>query len=338
MPPAEPLPPPVQVFQMITGFAVSQAIFVVARANVAEHLAAGPVAVDALARTTGLNSAALYRVLRALASIGVFNESAPRTFANTPLSECLRPGVPGSQHAGALMIADLGYASFGELEWSVATGQPGFDKVFGAPVFDYLTAHPEVARGFDQAMTSIHGAETPAMIAAYPFTGFGTIVDVGGGNGSTLIEVLNSAPDAAGIVFDLPGVAERTRARIQDAGLAARCRVEGGSFFANVPKGADAYLLRHIVHDWDDAKSIAILRRCREAMAPGGKVLVVESVIPGGDEPHPGTWLDIVMLAMPGGLERTRAEFEALLAAAGLRLTRVVPTRSPVSIVEAVAA
>jgi SAM-dependent methyltransferase len=235
------------------------------------------------------------------------------------------------------MIAAHCYPAFGELSWSIGTGKPGFDKIHGAPIFDHLARHPDEGRCFDQAMTSIHGPETPAMIEAYGFARFQTIVDVGGGNGSTLIEILRSAPRARGIVFDLPGVVARAESTIRDAGLGDRCRVAGGSFFEAVPKDADAYVLRHIIHDWDDQKSIQILRRCREAMAPGGKVLVVESVIPTGDEPHPGKWLDIIMLAVPGGRERTRAEYEALLAAAGLRLERVVATRSPVSVVEAVA-
>jgi predicted O-methyltransferase YrrM len=322
---------------MMTGFAVSQAIFAVARLNVAEHVATGPVAVEDLARKTGASPDALYRVLRALASVGVFTEATPRRFSNTPMSECLRPGVPGSQHAGALMIALHCYPAFGELSWSVGTGKPGFDKVVGAPIFDHLSKHPDEGRIFDQAMSSIHGPETPAMIEAFSFARFQTIVDIGGGNGSTLIEVLRSAPKARGIVFDLPGVVARAESTIRDAGLGDRCRVEGGSFFESVPKGGDAYVLRHIIHDWDDQKSIEILRRCREAMAPGGKVLVVESVVPTGDEPHPGKWLDIIMLAVPGGRERTRAEFETLFASAGLKLERVVATRSPVSVVEAVA-
>jgi hypothetical protein len=322
---------------MITGFTVSQAIFVAAKLDVAEHLTAGPVPVDRLARKTGADPDALYRLLRALASVGVFTETAPRRFGNTPMSECLRPGVPNSQHAGALMVSDLCYPSFGELRSCVETGRPGFDRIFGAPVFDHLAEHPEQGRGFDQAMTSIHGAETPAMLEAYDFAGLQTIVDVGGGNGSTLIEVLASAPRARGIVFDLPGVVARAASTIRAAGLDGRCRGEAGSFFESVPQGADAYILRHIIHDWDDAKSIEILRRCREAMAPAGKVLVVESVIPPGDEPHPGKWLDLIMLAVPGGRERTRSEYEALMAAAGLKLERVVATRSPVSVLEAVA-
>lgn len=321
---------------MITGFTVSRAIYTAARLDIAGQLAAGPMPVEQLASKAGADADSLYRLLRALASVGVFTEPSPRRFANTPMSECLRPGVPGSLHAGALMVGNLCYPALGELPYSVQTGRPGFDKCFGMPVFDYLAKNPEEGRLFDAAMTSIHGGETPAMIEAYGFGAFTTIVDIGGGNGSTLIEVLGSAPRARGIVFDLPGVVERTTPIIAAAGLADRCRTEAGSFFEGVPR-ADAYILRHIIHDWDDAKSAVILQRCREAAAPGAKVLIVESVIPPGDEPHPGKWLDVIMLSVPAGRERTRAEYEKLLAKAGLRLSRVVPTKSPVSVVEAVA-
>ncbi len=338
------LPPHLQIFQLLTGTVVSQSIHTAAKFNIAEHLAAGPKPVEELAKTSGANADALYRLLRALASMGIFTEQSPRTFANTPLSDCLRPGVPGSQHAGALMIGTICCRAFAELPYSVETGKPGFDRVYGAPLFDYLTKHPDEGRVFDQSMQSIHGPETPAMIEAYDFGAFKTFVDVGGGNGSTLIEILRAAPQARGIVFDLPGVAERTAPLIAAAGLSGRCRAEAGSFFDAVPRGADAYILRHIIHDWDDDKSIQILRRCRDgaaAASPGaqrGKVLVVESVIPPGDEPHPGKWLDVIMLAVPAGRERTKAEYEKLFAAAGLKLNRIVPTKSPVSVVEAVVA
>lgn len=336
----QPLPPQAQLFQMLTGAVVSQAIYAAAKFNVAEHLAAGPLTVDDLARKSGANLDALYRLLRALASIGIFTElpppGPPRRFANTPMSECLRPGVPGSQHAGALMIGSICHRAYAEMPYCIETGRPGFDRVFGLPLFEYLAKHPDEGRIFDQAMQSIHGPETPAMIEAYDFGAFTTIVDVGGGNGSTLIEILRAAPRARGIVFDLPGVVERAAPAIGAAGLGDRCRAEAGSFFESVPSGADAYILRHIIHDWDDEKSIQILRRCRAAAAPNAKTLIVENVIPPGDEPHPGKWLDIIMLAVPAGRERTAAEYEKLFAAAGLKLARIVPTKSPVSVVEGV--
>jgi hypothetical protein len=254
-PPIETLPPAVQLFQMLTGFAVSQAIYAAARLNIAEHLARGPTDVEQLAERSGAAPEPLYRLLRALASVGIFTEPSPRRFANTAMSEFLRPGVPGSQHAGAVMIGNLCYPAFGELPYSIETGRPGFDKHFGMPLFDFLTKHPGEGRLFDAAMTSIHGPETPAMIEAYDFSSFKTIVDIGGGNGSTLLEVLRAAPQARGIVFDLPGVVERTAPAIAAAGMADRCSAQAGSFFESVPRGADAYILRHIIHDWDDEKS-----------------------------------------------------------------------------------
>lgn len=341
-------PPHIALFQMTTGFAVSQAIFTAARLNIAEHIAQhatasgkavpqAAVSIDQLASKANANPEALYRLLRALASVGIFTEPTPRAFANTPMSTLLRPNIPGSQYAGALMIAQHCYPAFEELLYSVQTGRPGFDKRFGEPLFDHLSKHPEEGRLFDQAMQSVHGPETPAMIAAYDFSAFKTICDVGGGNGHTLLEVLRAAPGSRGIVFDLPGVAERTAPNIAAAGLAGRCRAEAGSFFEGVPT-ADAYILRHIIHDWDDAKSIQILRNCRKAAAPGARILIVESVIPPGDEPHPGKWLDLIMLSVPAGLERTREQYDRLLMSAGLKLQRIVPTESPVSVIEAVVA
>jgi hypothetical protein len=332
----EGVPPPVQLFQMMTGFAVSQAIFVAARLDIAELIGdGGGEAVEDLARRAGVQPGPLYRVLRALASVGVFTEASPRRFANTEMSRLLRAGVPGSQHAGAVMIAVHCYPAFEGLLDSVRTGRAGFETKFGVPLFEHLAKHPDEGGLFDKAMESIHGPETPAMIAAYDFSGFKAICDVGGGNGHTLLQVLRAAPGARGIVFDLPGVVERTGPHIAAAGMAWRCTVEAGSFFERVP-AADGYILRHIIHDWDDEKSVAILRRCREAAAPGARVLVVESVIPPGDEAHPGKWLDLVMLSVPGGKERTAGEYEALLKQAGWTLTRIVPTASPVSVVEGV--
>lgn len=330
--------PQTDLFQMATGFVASQAIYAAAHFNIAEHLAHGPSSIDALAAKTGAHAGSLHRVLRALASVGVFTETTPRTFANTPMSELLRPGVANSQYAGVLMIGRHCYPAFGEIVHSVETGRPGFDKHFGAPLFDYLSKRPDDGHVFDQAMQSIHGPETPAMIAAYDFKQFNTIVDIGGGNGSTLLEILKSAPRARGVVFDLPGVVERTAPLIGAAGLADRCRAEAGSFFESVTKRADAYILRHIIHDWDDDKSVQILTRCREAAAPGARILIVESVIPEGNEPHPGKWLDIIMLAVPAGFERTESAYQSLTKAAGLKLTRIVPTKSPVSVIEAMPA
>jgi hypothetical protein len=323
---------------MITGCLVSQAICTAARLGVADRLAAGPRPVEELARECGADADALYRLLRALAAEGVFDEVEPRRFGLTAKGELMRSDVPGTQRPFAIMVGEFMYRALDEFPHSVRTGGAAFDKVFGKPIFEYLAEQPERGRVFDAAMGSIHGGETQPMIEAFDFSGVGTIVDVGGGNASTLLAVLRAAPRARGIVFDLPGVIDRTTRIIDEAGMADRCAVEGGDFFARVPSGGDAYLLRHIIHDWDDDRSVAILSRCREAVAPGGRVLVVESVLPEGNVPHPGKWLDLIMLAIPGGRERTASEYERLFTRAGLTLARIVPTASPVSVIEGVVA
>jgi len=232
------------------------------------------------------------------------------------------------------MTGELYYAAFGELLYSVRTGKVAFDKVYGLPIFDYLGQHPEQAGLFDETMVGVHGRETAAMLAAYDFSGIRVLADIGGGNGSVLTTVLQKHPDMRGILFDLPGVAERARAKLEAAGLTDRCRVVGGSFFESVPGDADAYLLRHIIHDWDDARATRILQHVHRAMAADGKLLVVESVIPPGNEPSFGKSLDLAMLVLPGGEERTADEYRRLYETAGFRLTGIVPTTAGVSVID----
>jgi hypothetical protein len=323
-----------QIAQIITGYWLSQAVYVAAKLGLADRLQNGPRTADELARETSTDPRSLYRLLRALASVGVFAEDGQHRFGLTPLADCLRRDVPGSQWAMAVMAGEEHYATYGELLHSVRTGRPAFEKVYGQPVFDFLSDHPEQARLFDQAMVSVHGRETGAVLDAYDFTGIGVLADVGGGNGSVLTAVLQRYPAMKGILFDLPGVAERARANLRAAGLADRCQVVGGSFFESVPDGADAYLMRHIIHDWDDERCTRILRNIHRAMGAGGRLLVVEGVLPPGNEPAFGKLLDLTMLVIPGGQERTREEYEALFWTGGFRLTRVVPTQAEVSVLE----
>src|SRR5262249_28867669 len=276
----------------------------------------------------------LYRLLRALASIGIFAEDPDGRFRLTPLAECLRSDVPGTQRPAALLMGGEHYRSWGEFLYSVRTGRTAFDHAYGMPVFDYLAVHPEQAEVFDAAMTAIHGAETGAMLAAYDFSGVGTLVDVGGGNGSLLCAVLRQYPSMHGVLFDRGHVVERARPNLRAAGVEGRCRAVAGSFFESVPPGGDAYLLRHIIHDWDDEQSLRILRNCRRAVGGQARLLIVESVIPPGNEPSFSKWLDLNMLVVPGGLERTEAEYRDLLQQAGFRLVGVVPTAMEVSVIE----
>jgi hypothetical protein len=330
---AEPSPHQ-QLDQMITGYWISQAIYAAAKFGIADHLKDGPKSVAELARATSANPDALYRLLRALASVGIFAEGESHRFSLTPLAEPLRSDVAGSKRALALMSGDEQFRAWAEIDYSIRTGKIAFDQVFGEPVFDYLGHHPDKARIFDAAMVGIHGRETSAVLSAYDFSRIGVVADIGGGNGSQITELLQKHPRMKGILFDLPHVIERAKERIHTAGLAERCTMVAGSFFDAMPEGADAYILRHIIHDWDEEKCLTILHNCHSAMPTGGKLLVIESVIPPGNEPFHGKFLDLVMLLIPGGKERTASEYRALFEQAGFELTRIVPTGSEVSIVE----
>lgn len=323
--------------QMISGYWSTQAIYVAAELGIADLLAEYPQTAAELAARTGTHGEALYRVLRALASVGIFAEDAESRFSLTSLAEYLRSDVPDSSREFAIMAGSEMYASWGGLLGAVETGEAAFDKTFGMPVFHYLTERHDRGRVFDAAMTSVHGRETGAMLDAYDFSPFETVVDVGGGAGLMLAGILERHPTMKGVLFDMPAVADRARATLSAAGVAERCRIAQGDFFTSVPEGGQVYVLRHILHDWDDGAAVAILRNCRQAMGPAGRVLVVESVIPPGNEPSFGKWLDLMMLIV-GGRERTHAQYERIFGDAGLRLTRAVPTAAEVSVLEGVSA
>lgn len=325
---------PNQLDQMITGYWVSQSIYAAAKLGIADLLVAGPQTAAQLADATSTNGGALYRLLRALASVGIFTENEQREFALTPLAEFLRSDVPGSKRALALMSGDEQFQAWSEILYSIQTGKTSFDKVFEKPIFEYLADNPDKGQIFDQAMTGIHGRETGDILNAYDFSGINTLMDVGGGNGSNIVNLLQNYPEMKGILFDLPQVVERAEPHIEQAGLTDRCQLIGGSFFESVPAGADAIFLRHIIHDWDDEKSLTILRHCHAVMSENSRLLVVESVIPPGNDPFPGKFLDLVMLMIPGGKERTAEEYEALFEQAGFELTRIIPTESKLSIIE----
>jgi hypothetical protein len=330
------LPLPAQLGQMIAGYWTSQAIFVAAKLQIADLLRDGPLSVVALGEQTGTRPELLYRVLRALASVGIFAEQRPGEFGLTPLAELLRRDVPNTQHPLAVMMGEEHYRVWGELLDALRTGENAFEKLYGKPVFDYLADHPEQGRTFDAAMVAIHGRETQAVLDAYDFAGITTLADVGGGNGSKLTAILQRHPRLKGLLYDLPHVVERARPNLVAAGLAERCTLVGGNFFESVPTGADAYLMRHIIHDWNDEQSLTILRHCRRAMPPHGKLLLVESVIPPGNEPFGAKFLDLTMMLIPGGKERTEAEYHTLYEQAGFQLTRIVPTATEISVIEGV--
>lgn len=327
--------PPDALLQMMTGYWISKAIYVAAKLGVADLLTDGPLSAEELAMATQTHGPALYRLLRALASVGVFSEESPGRFTLTPLATLLRSDTPDSMRALAIMYAEEQSRAWDDVLHSVQTGQPAFEHAFGARYFDYFATHPEASRVFNEAMVGWTTQVVDAVVAAYDFSPFATVMDVGGGHGALLAAILKSAPAAQGILFDQPHVVEGAEPFLAAAGVVNRCERVGGDFFAEIPAGADAYVLAQILHDWDDERSVAILRQVRRAMPAHGKLLVVELVLPEGNDPFLGKWLDLHMLVLLGGQERTVAQYAALLRAAGFELLGVIPTTAQQSIVEA---
>lgn len=330
---SSPPPPHAQVFSLSASMVTVRALWAATELGVADQISADPVCIDALAAAIGAHADTLYRILRLLAANGIFCEHPDRCFSHTPQSETLRQDHPTRMRAAVRLMGGAEFwNAFAHLDASARTGESGWALTQGQAFFDWLPQHPEMVPIFNEAMIGIHGAEPPAVAAAYPF--HGTVVDVGGGSGGLLIEILQRHPQASGILFELPHVVEAARANFAAAGITERCTVQTGSFFEGVPAGADVYLLSHIIHDWDERSCLRILSQCRQAMTPDSRLLLIEMVVPGPNQPHPAKQLDLVMLTVPGGRERTEAEYERLVEQAGLRLVRVLPTASPVSIVE----
>jgi hypothetical protein len=336
-------PPPTEaatqhLYQLATGYIVSSALYPVLKLKVADHMASGPCTSAALAQATGANRDALYRVMRMLASVGVFDETEPHLFALTPVGTLLRSDVPGSVHDLALWLCDpFHFQTYGELLHSLTTGKPSADKVVGMPVFEYLPRDPELSERFNNAMTGFSAAVIPGVLKAYDFSGIHVMCDVAGGHGEILVSILRQYPKMRGVLFDLEHVITGAIPRIQSMGLAKRCQTASGDFFKAVPAGADAYIMKHIIHDWDDDRAAAILTNIREALQgkPNGRLLLIEAVIQPGNQPDLMKLIDIEMLLIPGGRERSADEFAALFSRAGFELTRIVPTESPLAVVEA---
>lgn len=325
-----------ELIRLIFAKNVSMALSVVAKLRVADLLAEGPRALADLAARTKTHAPSLYRVLRTLASVGVFAEQADSRFALTPTGEYLRTGVKGSLRGLAdLTCSDSTWRPWSRMIETVRTGSPAFDGVHGEPIFEYLGKHPDESAVFNEAMTGFSSNIAPAVAEAYDFSAFKMIVDVGGGHGTLLTTILRAHPGVSGIAFDSPPVVAGAEDAIREARLAGRCRTAGGDFFLSVPDGGDAYLLKHIIHDWSDDQATTILRNCRRGVNPGGKLLLVEMVVAPGDTSDFAKLLDLEMLVNLTGRERTEAEYRQLLSKAGWRLTRVIPTKSSVQIVEA---
>ena len=333
------LTPHAQIVQMMMGSLVARLIYTAARLRLADHIAAAPRTAEDLAAVTGTHAPALHRLMRTLTGLGILTHDSEHHFALTPLGDALRTGAPGAALPTILTFGGPVFTrAFDEFEHSLATGETGFEKAFGLPIFNYFAGHPEDAALFNDTMIGFHGDEPAAVVAAYDFSGFRKIVDIGGGTGNLLSMILSRTPAAQGVLFDLPHVIASATPLIKERAVDDRVAHERGDFFQAVPAGGDAYVLSHIIHDWHEDQCLTILRNCRTAMAPGGRLLLVEMVLPDGDAFHPGKLLDMVMLTVPGGQERTAPEYARLLDKAGLRLVRIVPTASAVSVVEAAAA
>jgi predicted O-methyltransferase YrrM len=330
--------PQAELRRMLTGFWITQCVFAAAKLGIADLVADGAKPVVELADEVQADPSALYRLLRALASVGVFAEVGSQSFEQTPLSSLLREGTPDSLRGLALLVGIISVPVWAQIVHSVQTGQPAVDKVLGASLFEYLDRNPQAAKIFDEAMAGQTVMIARAVIAAHDFSQYRTIVDIGGGTGALITEILAAAPRSRGINFDQPAVAERAKSLLQSKGLADRCLAIGGDFFVEIPSGGDAYLLKFVLHDWSDEDCVKILRNTRAAMAQGSVLLVIESVIPAGNASYPGKLMDVNMLVMTGGRERTESEYGALLERGGFRLRRVMPAHPIASIIEAVKA
>ncbi len=336
--PEPALPPPLTILRMLTGKWVSQAISTAAQLNLADHLAAGPKSASELAQAAGCNERAVCGLLRALASVGVFAEVEPARFENTPLSDALRAKAPGSIRAMALFFGDHPtWDAWGELSYTVRTGKPAFERVNGAPAYQYFREHAETTSYFNEAFSANSVQETEVIQRCFDFAHLATLVDVGGGQGALLSSILRRNPAQKGILFDLPHVVAGADAQLAASGVAARCSVVGGDFFETVPAGADGYLLKHVLFNWNDERATAILTSIRRAMQDHSRLYIIDPVILPGNGQTFEKFLDLEMRVLyEGGGERTESEFRSVLSAAGLKLLRIVHTELPTcSILEA---
>ena len=330
------LPAQLQMIQYITGFWMSRAVWVAAKLGIADLLQSGPKSADELAQATGTHSPSLYRILRALTSVGVCNRDSEDRFGLTPLSETLVTDAPGSVRW--FIISELGqehYPAWGNLMHSVKTGEIAFDSFFGMDIWKYFAQNPEDAAVFNDSMSGMTAAVNEAITSLYDFSRFNKVVDVGGGHGGLITSILQQNPEVKGVLFDAPEVVKGARPKLEQAGVADRCETVAGDFFKSVPEGGNAYVMKWIIHDWEDEKALTILKNCRRHMQPSDRLIIVDCVVPENDEPDFSKTFDLNMLVMTGGKERTRSEFEQLVAAAGFKLLRVIPTDLPPSIVEA---
>jgi len=337
--PIQAHPPAAFLTELAFGMKMTQALYVAAKLGIADLLSAGPRHVSQLASSTETSERSLYRVLRSLAAVGIFRETDPKVFELTPYAEALRSDVPNSFRNGAIFLGEGWlWNVMGQMLYSVKTGKSAWAHVHGSDVFDYLAHNPDQLEIFNRAMTEMTVSAAPAIVEAYDFSPFKTIVDIAGGHGYLLSQILNATPGLRGVLFDVAPVIAGAGTILEQEGVTDRVETVSGNFFESVPSGADAYIMKYIIHDWDDERSNIILRNIARVMSAHAKLLIVEMVVPEGNEPHFSKVMDLGMLVLPGGVERTRSEYHTLLGGAGLRLDRIIPTQTPLSIIEAVKA
>ncbi|BCL84231.1 methyltransferase [Ktedonobacteria bacterium brp13] len=323
---------------LVGGVRLAKAVHVAVQLGIPDLVDTTPISAKELAELTGSHERSLYRLLRAIASIGIFKEVEPTQFVATELSLYLRKDYPNTvRYMVMMMFTDSDWEAWERLDYSVRTGHSAFEHVHGTDSWTYLTSHPEEYEIFNRAMTSISDTTNASIINAYDFSTIHTLADIGGGHGKVLATILQAHPSMQGILFDLAPVADTARDVIAEAGLEERCQVIGGSFFDEIPTGADAYLLKHVLHDWDDAACKKILDACHSAMPAGTKLLIAEQVLPLTDIPVSVASTDLSMLVGPGGCERTEQEYHTLLEASGFKIIKVHPTHALHCVVEAVA-
>ncbi|WP_236142636.1 acetylserotonin O-methyltransferase [Nostoc sp. CMAA1605] len=322
--------------EWIHAYWMSRCVYVVAKLGIADLLKDGAQHCDTLAKATDTHSDALYRILRALASVGIFAEIKPRYFALTPLADNLQTNHPESVRAMAILRGEEHYyKAWGDLMYSLQTGDSAFERLYGMDLFEYNDRDSTQGEIFDRAMAESE-EENTLVLEAYDFSSINKLADIGGGKGLSLATILQAYPSITGILFDRPDVVERAK-NSWDLALRNRCEFIGGSFFEEIPTAADAYILKHIIQDWDNERSLTILQRCHQAMKPQSRLLVIDFVIPPGNEFYGSKFIDVNMLVMcPGGRIRTEEEFHKLFQAAGFKITQIIPTQSEVSIIEAI--
>jgi hypothetical protein len=329
------LPPPAAVLKLVTGMWAAKTAATTASMKIPDQLAHGPKSAEEVARAIGANADAVYRLMRGAAAIGLFTMDSGRRFALTPVGDCLRSDSPHSMRS--LLVAEMApghWLPWGQLEEAVRTGKPAAPKALGTDIWEYYKKNADEGFLFAEAMSGMSHVAMQAVLASYSFAGASKVVDVGGSHGSFLSAVLQREKTARGVLFDRPEVIEGAGPTLDAAGVADRVERVAGSFFEKVPAG-DVYLVKHILHDWTDDECVTILKRIREAMAPAGRVVVVEMLIADDGPPSPAPLLDLNMLVMLTGRERTAEEFGALFAKAGLKLSGVTPTPSPFAVIEA---